>query len=273
MTPREGWRRFVPWRGRATRTDRALMAAILAVVVVGMALRPVTPFLVAGHPVLLEFLSGDLTVVGVAAAFARIGEVPLWLVVVAGALGMVKFDWIAWWAGRRWGEGIIVVFTPSERTRRWAARGRNLRPRVVGTAVVLAMLPGVPTAVIFALAGWTGMGLTRFLLLDLLGALAISGLVSGLGFGLGQHAVDVVLLVDRYASAVSLSLIALALLLPPLRRLTRRALSSLSGGEAVPARGCRVPRGELGEGLREFGRTEDLEVGVEAIERGGERDP
>lgn len=216
------WRRWVPWKGPATRTDRALMAAILAVVALGMALRPAKPFLVASHPVLLEFLSGDLTAVGAAAAFARIGTVPLELVVVAGALGMIKFDWLAWWAGRQWGAGIIAMFTTSERVRRWAARGQDGNPRLIRAAVVLAMLPGVPTAVIFALAGWTGMRLTTFLLLDLVGALAMTGLVGGLGFGLGQHAVDVVLLVDRYASAVSLTLIGVALLLPLVRRLWRR---------------------------------------------------
>lgn len=220
---REAWRRFVPWSGRATRTDLALIAAILVVVAFGIALRPVKPFLVARHPVLLEFLSGDLSSVGVAAAFARIGEVPLWIVMVAGAFGMVKFDAIAWWAGRRWGQGIIAMFTTSERVKRWAARGRDVRPSVIGAAVVLATLPGVPTAVIYALAGWTGMRLTTFLLLDLVGALGMTCLVGGLGFGLGQRAVDIVLLVDRYASVISLSLIASALLLPLLRRIASRA--------------------------------------------------
>ncbi|WP_322410860.1 DedA family protein [Microbacterium invictum] len=223
LTQRKALQRFAPWKGPATRIDRALIAAILAVVIYGMVLRPVTPFLVAHHPVLLEFLSGDLAVVGIAAAFARIGEAPLWLVVIVGALGMVKFDWIAWWAGHRWGHGIISIFTPSERVRQWAARARNLPPAFVAAAVVLAMVPGVPTAVVFALAGWAGMRLTTFLLLDFVGALAMSGLVGGLGFGVGQYAVDILFLIDRYASVVSLSLIALALLLPLLKRAVRAA--------------------------------------------------
>jgi membrane protein DedA with SNARE-associated domain len=198
------------------------MAAILAVVAVGVVLRPVKPFLIASHPVLLEFVSGDLTAVGAAAAFARIGEVPLWLVVVAGAAGMIKLDWLTWWAGRQWGHGIIRMFTTSRRALQWAQRSKDADPRILRLAVVLAMLPGVPTAVVFALAGWAGMRLTTFLLLDLVGALAMTGLVAGLGYGLGQQAVDVVLLVDRYASAVSLTLIGVAASLPPLKRLLRR---------------------------------------------------
>ena len=216
-------RRWVPWRGRASRADKALIAAMLVVVAVGLVLRPLQPFLLASHPVLLAFLSGDLIPIGAAAAFARIGEVPLWLVVAAGVLGMVKFDWLAWWAGRRWGAGIIGLLTVSPRVQRWAQRSRDADPRVVRVAVVLAVLPGVPTAVVFALAGWAGLRVTTFLLLDAVGALAMTGLVAGLGYGLGQHAVDVVLLVDRYASAVSLTLIGLALALPPAKRLVRRS--------------------------------------------------
>jgi membrane protein DedA with SNARE-associated domain len=215
-------RRGVPWRGRATRADLALIAAVLAVVALGLVLRPLTPFLLASHPVLLAFLSGDLVPIGAAAAFARIGEAPLGLVVAAGVLGMVKFDWIAWWAGRRWGAGIIGLLTVSPRVQRWARRGRDADPRVVRAAVVLAVLPGVPSAVVFALAGWSGLRWTTFLLLDAVGALAMTGLVAGLGYGLGQHAVDVVLLVDRYASAVSLALVGATLALPLARRLLRR---------------------------------------------------
>ena len=120
--PSARFRRYVPWQGPATRVDVALMGAILGVVALGLVIRPFKPFLVADHPVLLEFLTGDLLAIGAAAAFARIGEAPLWLVVVAGAVGMVKFDWLAWWAGRQWGAGIVRIFTTSGRVQRHAAQ-------------------------------------------------------------------------------------------------------------------------------------------------------
>jgi membrane protein DedA with SNARE-associated domain len=216
------WRRFVPWTGRATRADLALMGAILGVVAFGVVLGPAKPFLLASHPVLLAFLTGDLTVIGAAAAFARIGEAPLWLVVLAGAAGMTKLDWLTWWTGRQWGLGIIRMFTTSERALRFADRATELNPWVIRAAVVVAVFPGVPTAVVYAMAGWTGMRLTTFLLLDLLGTAVMTALVAGLGYRLGQQAVDVVLLVDRYASLVSLSMIGAAILLPAARRLWRR---------------------------------------------------
>jgi membrane protein DedA with SNARE-associated domain len=198
------------------------MGAILAVVVLGLVLRPLEPFLLASHPVALEFLTGDLTVIGAAAAFARIGEAPLWLVVVAGAVGMVKFDWLTWWIGRRWGGGIIRMLTASERARRFAARATELKPWILRVAVVLAVLPGVPTAVVCAVAGWAGMRLVTFLLLDLAGALLMTGLVAGLGYGLGQRAVDLVLLIDEYASVVTLVMITLAVVIPLIKRWLRR---------------------------------------------------
>jgi hypothetical protein len=144
------WRRFVPWQGPTSRTDMAVMGAILGVVALGLVLRPLKPFLLASQPVTLEFLTGDLTAIGAAAAFARIGEAPLWLVVVAGAAGMVKLDLLTWWTGRQWGGGIIKMFTTSERVQRFADRATELDPKILRAAVVLAVLPGVPTAVVYA---------------------------------------------------------------------------------------------------------------------------
>ena len=59
----------MPWQGPATGVDVALMGAILGVVALGLAIRPLKPFLVADHPVLLEFATGDLLAIGSAAAF------------------------------------------------------------------------------------------------------------------------------------------------------------------------------------------------------------
>ena len=216
------FRRYAPWQGPATRVDVALMGAILAVVALGLAIRPLKPFLIAFHPVLLTFVTGDLVAVGAGAAFARLGEAPLWLVIAAGAVGMVKFDWLAWWAGRQWGAGIIKIFTTSEHAQGFAARVAERTPWILRLAVVIAVLPGLPTAVVYAAAGWARMRLITFLLLDLVGAVLITALVAGLGYSLGQRAVDVVLMIDRYASVVSLTMITVALLIPLIKRRIRR---------------------------------------------------
>jgi membrane protein DedA with SNARE-associated domain len=214
--------RFRPWQGGATRTDLALTGAFAAVVLLGFAVRPLKPFLIASHPVALQLLSGDLLATGAAAAFARVGEVPLWLVIVAGAIGMAKFDWLVWWAGRRWREGMIRMVASPQQARRWAVRAANLNPWVVRVAVFAAVLPGIPAPVIYALAGITGMRLIMFLTVDLAGAVLMTGLVAGLGYASGQHAVDLVLVIDRYASFVSLTLLGFAFLAPWLRAWARR---------------------------------------------------
>jgi membrane protein DedA with SNARE-associated domain len=92
----------------------------------------------------------------------------------------------------------------------------------VRLAVVIAVLPGIPTGVVYAAAGWARMRLSTFLLLDLLGAVLMTAVIAGLGYGLGQRAVDVVLTIDRYASAVSLTMIAVALLIPVIKRRIQR---------------------------------------------------
>jgi hypothetical protein len=53
------------------------------------------------------------------------------------------------------------------------------------------------------------MRLVPFLIFDAIGAAVITGLVAGLGYGIGRHAVDVVLLIDEYALWITLALVAL----------------------------------------------------------------
>ena len=55
----------------------------------------------------------------------------------------------------------------------------------------------------------------------------MTAVIVGLGYGLDRRAVDVVLTIDRYASAVSLTMITLALLVPVVKgRMQRTRVSS-----------------------------------------------
>lgn len=205
--PITSWRQVVPWQGKATRLDKALLIAMVALIGYGLVMMSLKPFLIASHPVLLQFMTGGYASTGAAAAFSRIGQIPIWLVIIAGTIGMIKFDWLFWWMGRQWGRGIIKLFANGDRAKRLAARAHELNPWLVRIAVIFAMLPGIPAALVFAIAGWTGMRLLIFMVLDLVGALIMTGLVAGLGYSLGQWAVDVVLTIDKYALWVSLALI------------------------------------------------------------------
>lgn len=222
---RATWQRYRPWSGATTRSDVLLIVSIIGVVAYGFVVGGVRPFLIASHPVWLTLLTGDPAAIGSAAAFASVEERWWWPVVLAGTVGMVKFDWLTWWAGRQWGLGLVRVVTTSQRVTELAARSRDLPRWALSTMVVLAGLPGVPTPVVYVMAAIAGMRLRTFLALDLLGASLIAGVFTALGHRWGQGAVNLALTIDRYAGWVSLGLIATALLAPVSRRVLRRATS------------------------------------------------
>jgi membrane protein DedA with SNARE-associated domain len=240
MITQEVRRRLVPWEGRAARADVVLMLLIGAVVAYGAVLRPLRPFLIASNPLLLALLTDDLTAVGAAAAFARVEGTALWPVVLAGTAGAVKFGLLTWWAGRRWGTGMVAMVSTGERSRRIAHRVAALPPWALRTAVMVAALPGVPSVLVHVMAGWAGMRARTFVLLDALGSAVTVALVAGLGYGLGQYAVDVVLLVDRYAGWVSLAIIVSAFVAPLVRRLLRllRGLRGVRGRDRRQIQPC-----------------------------------
>ncbi|NNG20381.1 hypothetical protein HJ590_12555 [Naumannella sp. ID2617S] len=136
------WRDALPWEGKPSRGDKVLLGSMFAITGFYLAMLPVKPFLIANHPILLEFVTGSKAAVGAGAAFARIGQAPLWLVIVAGVIGAAKFDWLFWLMGRRWGGRVVRMFAPNDRARARIDKAEQL-PRWVGPlAVCLAVLPG-----------------------------------------------------------------------------------------------------------------------------------
>ena len=71
-------------------------------------------------------------------------------------------------------------------------------------------LPGIPKLLVHLFAGLSGMHLRIFLLFDILGAALITGIVVGLGHAMGETAVDLVLLMDKYALYVTVGILAVA---------------------------------------------------------------
>jgi membrane-associated protein len=214
----------MPWDHPMSRGDKVLVSATFGVLVLMLVTVPLRPLLLASHPVALSAVTGSLSAIGAGAAFARIGDGELWLVIVAGVFGMVKFDWLFWLAGRRWGQRIVALWAPGPVAERFVVRVRSWPSWAMPLVVMSAALPGVPAAAVFAVAGLARMRLGWFLLADAIGALVMVGLVAGLGYRVGQHAVDVVLLIDRYALWISLALVVVVAV-----RVARR------GGRTAPA--------------------------------------
>jgi membrane-associated protein len=204
----------VPWDGKPERLDVILLAAITLSGFYALAMLPLTPTLVGSHPVLLELLRGSMTGMVTMGAMSRIGDASIVVAVLAAIPGLMMFDWVFWWAGKRWGDRVFVWLTggPGPRTDRRLARLHRLESRFGPFALVLAYFLPVPSVLIYAAVGDGGMRLRVFLALDLLGTLLWTSLLAGLGYGLGHSAVDVANTIAHYGLWATLALVVVAAL-------------------------------------------------------------
>jgi membrane-associated protein len=199
----------LPWQGKAARADRIIVALIALSALLQFALWPLVPALVASHPALLELIRGSTASIINMGARARIGEESIVAAVLLGVPSLMMFDWVYWWAGRRWGDRVFVWLLggPGPRTERRLARLHRLEARFGPLALVLAYFLPVPTVLVYAAVGDGGMRLWVFLILDLLATLLWTTTLALAGWELGQHAVDVADAVAHYSLYVTIGLI------------------------------------------------------------------
>jgi membrane-associated protein len=184
-----------------------------------LALIPVIPALLGTHPVLLEALNGSLPAMIAAGAFARIGRASLLLALAAPVPGLAAFDPFWWWAGRRYGQGIIGLLARKDpRGGRRLLRGLALFRRYGGWTLVFAYYLPAPNTVLYAAAGWSRIGFLRFALLDLAGTLLRIVVVVGLGYALGHRAAYTAMLISHYALIATIALTAATVLAAVARR-------------------------------------------------------
>lgn len=206
-------RRWRPWLGQPRAADLICFAAIVLSVGYGFVMIPLTPALIASHPVLLEMLTGSAASVVAAGAFSDIDSRLQLSVVIAAALpGLMMFDPLYWWAGRRWGHRAAEwLGRHNGRAAALVQRAGQRGSRFAGPVVLLAaFLPGIPAPLIYAAAGWAGLGLVPFLLCDLIGSVAWAALLAELGYQLGPSGVAAADLASRYALFATIILLAMA---------------------------------------------------------------
>jgi len=198
----------VPWDGKPERLDIILLAGISLSGIYALVMLPLTPSLVGTHPVLLELVRGSMTAMITMGAMARIGDASIVVAVLAAIPGLMLFDWLFWWAGKRWGKRVIDLFLGNHpKAAKRTAQLERMTARYGWVALVIQYFQPVPNPLIFAAAGWTGMRFSIFVLLDLIGSLLWIGFCVGLGYAIGQRAVDVAHAVGRYALYVTIALI------------------------------------------------------------------
>jgi membrane-associated protein len=207
------------------RAEIACVTGIAAKTVVALALLPLTPSLIGTDPVLLETLRGSTSAMASGGAFARVGEASLVLAVLAPLPTLLFATPFFWWAGRLWGPKAAATLGGGHpNAEKWARRAGAHLHRFGGLAVALAPYLPVPSAFIYAAAGWTGMSLRRFLVFDLVGMLSWIGLIVGLGYAVGHPAVQVAKAISHYALLFTIALVAIAVAIAMLR--TRRAAAT-----------------------------------------------
>ncbi len=153
-----------------------------------------------------------------AGAFARVGQASLPLALLAPIPTLLIAGPFLWWAGRLWGPSAAhYLGGRGPRAKRRTDQAVRLLERYDSWAVVLAYLLPVPSALVYAGAGWTGMSLRRFVLLDLAGTFLWVVLIVGLGYAIGHDAVNVAHAISRYGLVLTLALIPAALLAAAIR--------------------------------------------------------
>jgi membrane protein DedA with SNARE-associated domain len=206
----------------------------LAIVLSGLfywVLLPLRVSLVGTHPVVAELLNGSTESIISAAAFARAGDGTLAVVLLAAIPGLMKFDALYWWAGRLWGDRFIMALPGGRRAARLMTRMQRAGRGFTWPAVVVCSFLPIPRAVICVVAGWAGMRLVTFLLLDLIGVLLWAGVLAGLGYALGHHAVVAAKTISHYSWWFTIGIVALSVLLALRSQRRLRAATAPPAGQ------------------------------------------
>jgi membrane protein DedA with SNARE-associated domain len=200
----------LPWQGKPRRVDILCWGAITLSGIYYLCLLPFRASLVGTHPLVSVVLNGSTEAIVSAAAFASKGHGSLAVLLILGIIGTMKFDIIYWWAGRLWGERVIQIFSGrGKRSQKFVARVNRSGRWLTWPAVVLSPFLPIPNALIYAAAGWTGMSWVTFLILDAIGSLGWVGLLAGLGWALGQSAIDVAQEISKYGLWVTIAIVVL----------------------------------------------------------------
>jgi membrane-associated protein len=200
----------IPWSGKPRRVDILCWAGIMLSGIFYWVTLPLRTHLVGTHPLWSELIGGGTESIISAAAFARVGHGSLVLVLLAAIPGLMKFDPLYWWAGRLWGERIIALFGGKRnRGAKYMARVERWGRKFTWPAVIISPFLPIPNAIIYVIAGWAGMRLLTFVILDIIGTLLWAGLLAGLGYALGHHAVVVAQAISHYGLWVSIGLVVL----------------------------------------------------------------
>jgi len=198
----------LPWSGKPTKADIACWAAIVGSGLYLLVILPFRAALVGTHPVIAELTNGSTESVIAAAAFASVHKGSLIVAILVAFPGLMKFDLVWWWAGRLWGEKIIQIISGKRSYGpKFLARVHKWGWRFSWPAVIVTPFLPIPNSIVYAVVGVAGMPFVTFIVLDLIGTAMWVGLLIGLGYVLGQRAVNVAQTISHYSLWISIGLV------------------------------------------------------------------
>jgi membrane-associated protein len=237
----------IPWSGKPRRVDILCWVGIMLSGIFYWVTLPLRTHLVGTHPLWSELIGGGTESIISAAAFARVGHGSLVLVLLAAIPGLMKFDPLYWWAGRLWGERIIALFGGKRnRGAKYMARVERWGRKFTWPAVIISPFLPIPNAIIYVIAGWAGMRLLTFVILDIIGTLLWAGLLAGLGYALGHHAVVVAQAISHYGLWVSIGLVVIIVFFQI--RSQRHMMREYAQSRAAQAAGAGAPAAQSADG-------------------------
>lgn len=198
----------LPWKHKPTRADIACFSWLSVVAVYGLVMLPLRPVILGLAPQVIGSL-GYRTGFVMSGALAATGDNWWPVVLLLGSLGAMKFDWVYWWAGKRWGRNLIEVWSGrSERARRANERAERLARKYETLAIAVTFLPiPLPAGVIYAVLGEAGTSLRKFLTVTFASALASTAAYMYLGFLIGEPAVALMEAYGQYLWYLSLAIL------------------------------------------------------------------
>ena len=188
----------LPWRHQPTKADIACFSWLGVAGVYGLIMLWLRIALIDLSPETLASL-GSWSGMVLVGAGAATGDQWWPLILFLGTFGLVKFDWIYWWAGRLWGRNLIEVWSGrSARARRVNEWAERFARKYDILALIISMIPFVPgRGVVVAVLGEAGTSLRKFLTVSILTSAVVNAALLWLGFQVGKPAKDAM---DTYGS-------------------------------------------------------------------------
>ena len=190
-----------------TKADVLCVGPLVVLMIWNLAMTPFAPGLLS-HPLLLTAIRGSQSAMLAAGAAARVGNAPLWLVLIAPIPILMVADPFLYWAGRRYGRRLVDgLATQDPRWRKRLARSERWFQRFGPWAIAFGYyIPFVPAALFYLAAGESRMRIRTFIIADLAGTLTWIALHVGAGYAAGATAKNIADTVARYGlwSAVAI---------------------------------------------------------------------